>query len=112
MTLAGCALPDEKAPDQVMFTDTKTHETYRLTGRNVREYLRTPIQIDGGVVVKGIKITGGLLPNANVAAQAGAIDPSRAAVAGASSTGPSSSTDDPQEFRVKAIRRGSGTCEP
>jgi hypothetical protein len=112
ITLAGCAQVDDKAPSQVMFTDTKSHVTYRLTGLDIREYLGRPIQIDGGFVAKGVKIAGGLLPNPNVAAQAGAIDPAHAAVAGASGIGPTGGPVDIQEFRVKAIRPGSGACEP
>ena len=111
ITLSGCAQRDEKAPSQVKFTDTKSHETYRLTGLDIREYLGRPIQIDGGFGATGLKIAGGLLPNPNVAAQAGAMDPARAAVAGAAGIGPTGATVDIQEFRVKAIRPGSGACE-
>jgi len=69
-----------------------------------------PVQIDGGVVVKGLKISGGLKPTANVAAQAGAIDPSRAMVQAATSESGTGTAVDVQEFRVKAIRPASGTC--
>jgi hypothetical protein len=110
LTLSGCIEADAKTPNQFTLTDQKAHRTYRLTGIDLREYLGRPVQLDGGVVVKGVKIAGGLQPNANVAGQAGAMDPSRAIVAGAAGIGPTGTVDDVQEFRVKTVRSAGGTC--
>jgi len=110
ITLTGCIEPDGKAPDRFMLTDTNGGMKYHLTGKDFREYLGRPIQVDGGVVVKGLKISGGLQPSANVAAQAGAIDPSRAVVESATSESATGTPVDVQDFRVKAIRQAAGSC--
>jgi len=69
-------------------------------------------QLDGGIALKGLKITGGLQPNPNIAAQAGALDPSAAAVQAATSGSTTGPDTDVQEFRVQTIRANSGTCNP
>lgn len=110
ITLNGCVTRDEKSPDQFVITDV--HEgTYRISGKDFREYLGRSVTVDGGVVVKGFVVKGGLLPNPNIAAQAGSLDPSRAAVQAAtaqSTTGPDSPLP---EFRVKKIATATGQCD-
>src|SRR5262245_22437654 len=64
--LSGCVQRDEAAPTQYVITDV--HEgKYRLSGRDFREYLGRPVTVDGGVVVKGLAIKGGLTPTPNIA---------------------------------------------
>jgi len=109
VTLSGCVLSDEKAPDLFTLTDTKTSKSYRLTGANVREYVGKLVQTNGSIVVKGLHVSGGLQPSANVAAQAGAMDPSRAAVVAASGIGPTGNIE-LSEFRIKTIRPSGGAC--
>jgi hypothetical protein len=112
ITLTGCVEPDPAQADRFTITDRKDGSKYRVTGKDFREYLGRPVELDGGIVVKGLKISGGLLPNANIAAQAGAIDPARAAVQAATSESTTGTPVDVQEFRVKAIRPSqSGTCQ-
>lgn len=108
ITLSGCVESNESGHDQMKLTD-KSGKVYRLSGINLRQYLGRPVQLDGGIVVKGLQIKGGLLPNPNVAAQAGAMDPGRAAVATA--TGNATGDVDIQEFRVKAVRPAAGSCQ-
>jgi len=110
ITLSGCVEQDPNAPDRFTITDTKDGSKYRVTGKDFREYLDRPVQVDGGVVVKGLKISGGLKPTPNIAAQAGAIDPSRAMVQAATAEASTGTDVDVQEFRVKTIRPASGTC--
>ena len=109
ITLSGCVEPDAGGRDQMKLTD-KSGKVYRLSGINVREYLGRPVQLDGGIVIKGLQIKGGLSPNPNVAAQAGAMDPGRAAVATATSNSTTGNVD-VQEFRVKAVRPAAGSCQ-
>jgi hypothetical protein len=113
VTISGCVERDETTPDQFTVTDAQEGVKYRVTGKDFREYVGRRVELDGGLVVKGVKIRGGLQPNPNVAAQAGAIDPSRAAVQAATS-GPSlpPSAEDVQEFRVKTLRAAAGACKP
>ena len=82
---------------------------YRLTGTDVRDYIGRRVQIVGGVQSKRFTIVGGLTPNANVAAQAGAMDPARAATAAAGGAAGPGSVELP-EFRVKSVRPVSGGC--
>ena len=109
ISLSGCVVRGEKTPDQFTLED-KSEGKYRLTGVNLRDYIGQHVQIAGGVVeTKRFTIKGGLMPNPNVAAQAGAMDPARAAMAAAGgSAGPG--TVDLPEFKVKSVRPVSGGC--
>ena len=111
LTLSGCVVRDEKLPGQFTLDDPAAGGTYKLIGKDFREFVGRKVQLDGGLVVKGFKVSGGLTPTPNIAAQAGALDPSRAAVQAATSgsgTGPAS---DVPEFRVKTIRTTGGACQ-
>jgi hypothetical protein len=111
ITLTGCVERDASGADQFTIVDKKGGTKYRVTGQDFREYLGHPVQLDGGVVVKGIKISGGLQPNPNVAAQAGAIDPARAAVQQATTPSSPGREIDVEEFRVKEIKTIGGACQ-
>src|SRR5512144_1014679 len=79
VTMVGCiGGADATAKAANTFVDAKQGVVYRLTGRNVREYAGSRVQITGTTDSRRIHIQGGLLPNPNVAAQAGAIDPGQA----------------------------------
>ena len=109
VSLSGCVVRGEKAPDQYTLED-KSEGVYRLTGVKLRDYIGQRVQIAGGIVeTKRLTIKGGLTPNANVAAQAGAIDPARAAVAAAGGAAGPGTVDLP-EFKVKSVRPVSGGC--
>ena len=110
ISLSGCVQRDENAPQQFVITDPK-EGTYRLSGKDFREYLGRSVTLDGGVVVKGFVVRGGLTPNPNIAAQAGAIDPSRAAVLAATAESGTGVDTGLPEFRVKKIQAGSGSCQ-
>jgi hypothetical protein len=109
VSLSGCVVRGEKAPDQFTLEDAAEGK-YRLTGVKLRDYLGQRVTIAGAVVeTKRLTIKGGLTPNANTAAQAGAMDPARAAVASSGgSAGPG--TVDLPEFKVKSVRPVSGGC--
>ena len=109
ITLSGCVQRDEKTPGRFTLVDAKGQTTHRLTGADVREYIGRRVQVDGANA-GNFRIVGGLQPNPNVAGQAGAMDPSRAAVAGAAGIGPVGSGELP-EFRVKTVRPTGGDCK-
>ena len=109
ITLSGCVERAETTPGQYTLSDKKDGSTYRLTGTDVREYIGRRVQIVGGVASKRFTIVGGLTPNANVAAQAGAMDPVRAANAGAGGTAGPGTVALP-EFKVKSVRPVGGSC--
>ena len=109
ITLSGCVVRGETTPGRYTLEDEKGGVIYRLTGTDVRDYIGRRVQIVGGVQSKRFTIVGGLTPNANVAAQAGAMDPARAATAAAGGAAGPGSVELP-EFRVKSVRPVSGGC--
>jgi hypothetical protein len=109
ITLSGCVERGETTPTQYTLVDAEEGTTYRLTGTDVRNYIGKKVQIVGAQPTGRLKIVGGLTPTPNIAAQAGAMDPARAATAAAGgSAGPGSVTL--PEFKVKSVRPVSGSC--
>jgi hypothetical protein len=109
LSLSGCVVRGESGPNQYTIED-KEEGTYRLTGTDLRDFIGRRVELLGGVPnSKRLKIVGGLTPNANVAAQAGDMDPSRAAVASAVASASPGNVQLP-EFRVKSVRPVSGGC--
>ena len=97
LDLTGCVQDVEGGLDQYVLVDGKDKKTYRLSGKGLRAY-----------VGRNVRVEGGLYPSANVAAQAGAIDPAQAATAALSgSAGPGTVQ---VELRVQRVRRLAGSC--
>lgn len=109
ITMSGCVARDT-TPGQFTFTE-KDGSKYRLTGTSVRRFVGQYVEIVGGPDSRRVKVKGGLWPSPNAAGQAGALDPTRAAVAAAPG-GTSSATGDVQlpEFRVNRVRSVAGEC--
>jgi hypothetical protein len=111
ITLSGCIVRGEHAPGQYTLDDKAAGTTFRLTGGDFRDYLGRRVQIIGGIPsARRLTIKGGLTPNPNVAAQAGAMDPARAAVAAQGGAAGPGAVELP-EFKVKSVRPISGSCE-
>jgi hypothetical protein len=107
VTLDGCVAASRTAKNA--FTLDDDGRTYVLKGVDVRDFVGKHVEVIGALP-RRFTIVGGLYPSANVAAQAGAIDPSTAAIAAQS--GPTSQSARPTiEFNVKSVRLLSGTCE-
>ena len=97
LDLTGCVQGVESDVDQYVLVDGKDKKTYRLSGKGLRTY-----------VGRHVRVEGGLYPSANVAAQAGAIDPAQAAaVALSGGAGPETVQ---VELRVQRVRRLAGSC--
>jgi hypothetical protein len=110
LSLSGCVVRGETTPDHYTLEDKVEGSKYRLTGVKVGDFVGQRVQIAGSLVeTKRLIIKGGLTPNANVAAQAGAMDPARAAMAAAGGAAGPGTVDLP-EFRVKSVRPVSGGC--
>lgn len=112
LAVSGCisAAPDARS----VFTLADKGETYRLTGTNVREYVGKHVEILG-TPAKRVRVVGGLYPSPNAAAQAGAVDATKAAVASESgatnaAANPPSPPNQPVEFTVKSVRVTPGGC--
>ncbi|MBW8861855.1 MAG: hypothetical protein JF601_05710 [Acidobacteria bacterium] len=108
LTLTGCVARSETSPTQYTLEDKKAGTKYRLTGVDFRDYIGKPVVVIGSGAKK-LAIVGGLTPTPNVAAQAGAMDPSRAAVEAQTAAGSPGNVQFP-EFKVKSIRPSDGSC--
>ena len=108
VTLSGCVINDPVQRNIYTLTEENDPTVYRLTGTNVRKFVGQRVEVSG-VMSKRPVIVGGLYPTPNVAAQAGAIDPARAAVeqmiAGSNAMGRAA-----LDFRVKSVRPVPGAC--
>jgi hypothetical protein len=107
LTLTGCVKGETE--DQLTLADPKSG-TYHLSGTGLRRYVGKRVQATG-IRIGGLSIVGGLSPSPNVAAQAGAIDPARAAVA--AMPGGASHGIGPEpvlEFRVSKLQALKGVC--
>jgi hypothetical protein len=114
VTMNGCVARARAVQDPVTFSDAETGNKYRLSGKSVRKFAGQRVEIVGGTPIpKRLEVRGGLYPSPNVAAQAGAIDTAKAAIA-RQPGGPESATgqvDLLPEFRVTRVRVVDGSCE-
>jgi hypothetical protein len=109
--LNGCISRDATRPGQFNFRDNESGDRYRLTGKGLRKFVGQRVEIVGGPPGKGITFRTGLWPSPNTAAQAGALDPAKAAVANL----PGGAADAPgvsplPELKVIRLRGLEGAC--
>jgi hypothetical protein len=110
--LNGCIARDRIMPGQFTFLDNEGGGRYRLTGKGLKNFVGRRVEIVGGPPGKGITFRTGLLPSPNIAAQAGAIDPARAAVANLPGGAADANYNTPlPEFRVIRLRNVEGACQ-
>lgn len=100
ITLVGCVQPDTAKPEQFKLAD-KTGTTYRLTGAKVKGY-----------VWRNVRILGGLVPSPNLAAQAGAIDQTKAAMMYQGANPPAAGNIEPLDVNVTRVWPLTGSCAP
>jgi hypothetical protein len=103
LTLTGC-VEKGAGPNQFTLND-EVNGKYQVTGSRINRYVGQRVEVAGSPDTARLKVRGGLYPTPNVAGQAGAIDPARAAVA-AQPGGPGQGTGDVDlpTFRVKSIK--------
>ena len=110
ITLSGCV--SRTAPQQPFtLLDAASGTRYRLTGKTVRKYDGLRVELVGAFPGSRLAVKGGLLPSPNTAAQAGAMDPTRAIVAGMSSAGSGADETALPEFQVARVRTLAGSCK-
>ena len=114
VTLNGCVTrdyTDGKNANAYTFVDNTDGSRYRVSGNSVSRFSGMSVQVVGIVDTRKLKIVGGLWPSANVAGQAGAIDPGKAAIA-AMPGGGSSGTGhvDLPLLKITRIGLGQGEC--
>lgn len=108
LVLSGCVTADPKARKVFTLEDAEQAQVYRLTGTDVREFVGQHVEVLGALP-KRFAIAFGLYPSANVAGQAGAIDPVKAAIASQDGSA-ASSTRPLTEFKVQSVRVTPGLC--
>ncbi len=110
--LNGCISRDTVRPGQYSFLDNDSGDRYQLTGKGLRKFVGRRVEIVGGPPGKGITFRTGLWPSPNVAAQAGALDPAKAAVANLPGGAADAVGVSPlPEFRVVKLRGVEGACQ-
>jgi len=114
VTLNGCVTrdyADSRNANAYTFIDNADGNRYRLRGRSVSKYSGMSVQVTGVIDTKKVKFVGGLYPNANVAGQAGALDPAKAAIA-AMPGGTASGTGNVElpTLNVTRLSLGQGEC--
>ena len=112
LTLSGCVSRDVATPGAFTFADADTGAKYRVSGVSLRRYNGQRVEIVGQPDDRRVTVRGGLFPSPNLAAQAGAIDPAKAAIANMPG-GANSGTGSLQlpAFRVTRVRSLSGSCQ-
>jgi len=110
VTLTGCVGGGKSAGEPFTLTSGDGTVAYKLSGKNMRQYLGRQVTIVGNNDTRRLKIVGGLVPSANVAAQAGAMDPTRAAVASDPLSTATKNDQQLPEFRVKAVQTSGASC--
>ena len=98
--LVGCVQPDGSRPERFTLAD-RSGTTYQLTDASAKAY-----------VWRHVRIVGGLVPSPTLAAQAGAVDQTKAAMAYQAAHSAGTGSIDPAEFRVAHVRRLAGSCAP
>jgi hypothetical protein len=114
LTMNGCVsrdYTDSKNANAYLFQDSIDGSRYRLKGKSLSKYSGMSVQLVGSLDTKKVKFVGGLYPSPNIAAQAGAIDPGKAAVAampGGATTG--TGNVELPTLNVTRLSLGQGEC--
>jgi len=93
LTMNGCVTrdyADSKNANAYLFEDNADGSRYRLKGKSLSKFSGMSVEVVGVIDTRRLRVVGGLYPTPNIAAQAGAIDPGKAAIAtmpGGSATG-------------------------
>ena len=110
LTLTGCV---EKGgtPNQFTLQDPANGK-YEVSGSGINKFVGKRVQIAGTPGSNRFRVKGGLWPTPNVAGQAGAIDPAKAAVASQPGGGATGTGDIAlPTLKVRSIRALDGGCE-
>ena len=109
ITLTGC-VEKGATPNQYTIADDSNGK-YEVSGSDIKKYLGQRVQVAGTPGSTRFRIKGGLWPTPNVAAQAGDIDPAKAAIAAQPGGGATGTGEiDLPTFKVKAVRTIDSAC--
>jgi hypothetical protein len=114
ITMSGCVGRSPAPQQPLTFAQDETGFLYRLSGRGLNKFAGQRVEVVGATPrARRFAVRGGLYPSPNVAAQAGAMDPAKAAIARMPG-GPESGTGGAEllpEFKVTRIRVVDGSCQ-
>lgn len=114
VTMSGCVGRAPAPQQSITFAQDETGFLYRLSGRGLNKFAGQRVEVVGATPrARRFAVRGGLYPSPNVAAQAGAMDPAKAAIARMPG-GPESGTGGAEllpEFKVTRIRVVDGSCQ-
>jgi len=109
ITLTGC-VEKGATPNQYTIADDSNGK-YEVSGSDIKKYLGQRVQVAGTPGSTRFRVKGGLWPTPNVAAQAGDIDPAKAAIAAQPGGGATGTGEiDLPTFKVKAVRTLDSAC--
>jgi hypothetical protein len=111
IAMTGCLSQDATTPGAFTFSDAKTGAKYRLSSVDTQKDAGKRGEISVGTGALRVTIRGGLVPSPNVAAQAGAIDASKLAIA-SQPGGANAGTGNVRlpEFQATEIKTIKGSC--
>ncbi|MGC4080993.1 MAG: hypothetical protein QM736_02505 [Vicinamibacterales bacterium] len=110
LTLTGC-VERGTVPNQYTIADDENGK-YEVSGSSISKYLGKRVQVAGTPGSTRFRVKGGLWPTPNVAAQGGAIDPAKAAIAAQPGGGATGTGDiNLPTLKVKAVRTLDGGCK-
>lgn len=112
VTLKGCVVRDVSSSSSYTFTDESSGTKYRLAGKSVSKYSGTAVEVVGLVDNRKVAVTGGLWPTPNVAAQAGNMDPGKAAVIALGGGSVGTGRVELPTLRITRVGLGAGECKP
>lgn len=110
LTLTGCVEKGE-TPNQFTLQDAANGK-FEVSGSGINKFVGKRVQIAGTPGSSRFRVKGGLWPTPNVAGQAGAIDPAKAAIASQPGGGATGTGDIAlPTLKVRSIRALDGGCE-
>jgi hypothetical protein len=112
VTLKGCVVRDASSGSSYTFTDESSGTKYRLAGKSVAKYSGTAVEVVGLIDTRNVAVTGGLWPTPNVAAQAGNMDPGKAAVIALGGGSAGTGRVELPTLRITRVGLGAGECKP
>ena len=111
VTLVGCIGGGASPGAPLTITSLDRTVMYKLSGMSMRKYIGQRVSIVGSSDQKKLKIVGGFVPSANAAAQAGALDPAKAAILAEPLSTAAKQDQQLPEFKVKSVQTLQGACE-
>jgi hypothetical protein len=110
LTISGCVSGGRSVGDPFTLVSDDGSIAYKLSGKNMKQYLGRRVTIVGSNDTRRLKIVGGLYPSPNAAAQAGAMNGAQTAIAADPLSTAAKNDQQLPEFRVKSVQASGASC--